>query len=196
MNQHLALIPNLLTGYRFAVIPFLLFCLQPGASTPIKFTGFLLFVSAAITDYYDGYLARRWDVHTDFGKLMDPLADKVLVALAFILLIPLELVAAEISFLILAREFIITGLRGVAATEGIVIAASKLGKWKTTFQLIALSILMFPPGLLPLPFLPQLGTATLYVALILTLVSGGDYLLKFLKIYGKTHPEKGDRAKS
>ncbi len=185
-QQQRALIPNLLTGYRFAVIPVLLFCLQPGAEKGVSLTAFALFVTAAISDYLDGFLARRWQVQTTFGKLMDPLADKVLVTAVFIMLIPMGRLPATVAFLILARELIITGLRGVAAAEGIVISASQLGKWKTTIQIIALSTLMFPLGIIPIANLHGIGTVVLYIALALTIISGLDYVNKFQKIYLKS----------
>jgi CDP-diacylglycerol--glycerol-3-phosphate 3-phosphatidyltransferase len=179
----LSLIPNLLTGFRFMVVPFLLFCLRPDADTWLALVGFGLFVLAAITDYLDGFLARRWQAQSSFGKLMDPLADKILVTAVLIMLIPMGRLSAVVAFLILARELIITGLRGVAAASGLVISASNLGKWKTFIQIVALSTLMFPLGILPIAHLHEIGRIILYVALALTLVSGADYVLKFYKLY-------------
>jgi CDP-diacylglycerol--glycerol-3-phosphate 3-phosphatidyltransferase len=176
-------IPNLLTGYRFAVILPLLFCLQPGASTATSLLAFSLFLSAALTDLADGYFARKHDSVTVLGKLMDPLADKVLVTTALVMLIPMGRVAAWLTLLIVAREIFITGLRGVAASSGIVISASGLGKVKSVLQYTALSILIFPPAALPIPFLHALGAAVLYVSLILTLWSGIDYFFRFQKVY-------------
>ncbi|MEN8256957.1 MAG: CDP-diacylglycerol--glycerol-3-phosphate 3-phosphatidyltransferase [Thermodesulfobacteriota bacterium] len=179
----LSTIPNLLTGFRFLVVPFLLFCLRPGVENKLALVGFALFVVAAITDYFDGYLARRWEVQTSFGKLMDPLADKVMVTAVLIMLIPMGRLSALVAFLILARELVVTGLRGVAAASGLVIAASKLGKWKTFIQIVALATLMFPLGVLPIANLHEIGRTILYVALTLTLLSGADYILKFYKQY-------------
>lgn len=178
-----SLIPNLLTGFRFMVVPFLLFCLHPGVENWLALVGFGLFVLAAISDYLDGFLARRWQVQTSFGKLMDPLADKILVTAVLIMLIPMGRLSAVVAFLILARELIITGLRGVAAASGLVIAASNLGKWKTFIQIVALSTLMFPLGIIPIDNLHEIGRIILYIALALTLVSGADYVLKFYKLY-------------
>lgn len=165
------------------VVPFLLFCLRPGVENWLALIGFALFVLAAITDYLDGFLARRWEVQTSFGKLMDPLADKILVTSVLIMLIPMGRLSALVAFLILARELVITGLRGVAAASGLVIAASKLGKWKTFIQIVALATLMFPLGILPIANLHEIGRFILYVALTLTLISGADYVLKFYKVY-------------
>lgn len=185
MNQQRAILPNLLTGYRIAVIPILLFCLRPGVDTTIALIGFAFFATAAVTDYLDGYLARRWQVQTTFGKLMDPLADKMLMSCVLIMLIPMGRLPALVVFLILARELTITGLRGVAASEGIVISASKLGKGKTFSQIIASGTLMFPLGIIPVADLHGIGTVILYLALAITLISGADYIYKFRKIYSQ-----------
>ena len=124
---HLVTLPNILTGYRFAVVPVLIFCLYPDADPWIDFLAFCLFLSAALTDLADGYFARKHKSETVLGKLMDPLADKVVVAVALIMLIPMHRVDAWVCFLILARELMVTGLRGVAASSGIVVSASGLG---------------------------------------------------------------------
>ncbi|MEA3348723.1 MAG: CDP-diacylglycerol--glycerol-3-phosphate 3-phosphatidyltransferase [Pseudomonadota bacterium] len=182
MNR-IEILPNILTGYRFAVVPFLLFCLRPDVSKWVGMLGFFLFLSGALSDLADGYLARKFHVESVLGKLMDPLADKVLVTAGLVLLIPMGRVAAWVAFLILAREMIITGLRGLAASSGIVMAASRLGKWKSVAQLTALCILVFPLGVLPIPFLHELGTVILYIALALTLWSGCDYFIRFQKLY-------------
>lgn len=176
-------VPNILTAYRFFAAPLLLFCLYPGAETWVSLVGFTLYTSAAFTDLADGYIARKYHVESVLGKLMDPLADKVLVASALVMLIPLGRMPAWVAFLILSRELIVTGLRGVAASSGLVIAASNLGKWKSAIQLIALGTLMFPLGVLPIPFLHQIGMILLYVALILTIWSGIDYFYRFQKVY-------------
>lgn len=179
-------IPNLLTIFRFLMVPFLLFCLRPGVEKWVALLGFSLFILGAISDFLDGYLARRWEVQTAFGKLMDPLADKLLVTAALIMLIPMGRLSALVAFLIMARELVITGLRGVAAASGLVIAASKMGKWKTFIQIVALATLMFPPNILPIANLHDIGRLILYVALVLTLVSGVDYILKFYRQYNPT----------
>jgi CDP-diacylglycerol--glycerol-3-phosphate 3-phosphatidyltransferase len=179
----MAYVPNILTGYRFVVAPLLLFFLYPEAGKWISLTGFALYLSAALTDLADGYIARKYQVESVLGKLMDPLADKVLVLVVLIMLIPLGRMPAWVAFLIIAREMIVTGLRGVAASSGLVIAASRLGKWKSLVQLVALGTLLFPLGVLPIPFLHQIGLALLYVALVLTIWSGVDYFYRFQKVY-------------
>ncbi|MDH5298793.1 MAG: CDP-diacylglycerol--glycerol-3-phosphate 3-phosphatidyltransferase [Desulfobulbaceae bacterium] len=181
--RRLATIPNLLTAYRFAVVPVLLLCFYPGASQAVSLLAFTLFLSAALTDLADGYYARKHKIETVLGKLMDPLADKVLVSSALIMLIPMERVPAWVSFLIIARELCITGLRGVAASSGIVVAASGLGKFKSIAQYTALCILIFPLGVLPLPFLHDLGLAILHISLVLTLWSGCQYFYRFQQVF-------------
>lgn len=176
-------VPNILTGYRFVAAPLLLLCLYPGAATWVSLLGFGLYLSAALTDLADGYIARKYKVESVLGKLMDPLADKVLVAAVLVMLIPLDRMPAWVAFLILSRELVVTGLRGVAASSGLIIAASRLGKWKSVVQLTALGTLMFPLGVLPIPYLHQIGLGILYVALFLTIWSGIDYFYRFQKVY-------------
>jgi CDP-diacylglycerol--glycerol-3-phosphate 3-phosphatidyltransferase len=177
-------LPNLLTGYRFAVVPLLLLCLYPEAPDSVSLTAFALFVSAAFTDLADGYFARKHRTESVLGKLMDPLADKVLVAAALIMLIPMGRVPAWVSFLILARELVITGLRGVAASTGIVVAASSLGKIKSLAQYTAISVLIFPAALLPaVPYLHGIGLTLLYFSLVLTIWSGMNYFHSFQKVF-------------
>ncbi|MBU0674374.1 MAG: CDP-diacylglycerol--glycerol-3-phosphate 3-phosphatidyltransferase [Proteobacteria bacterium] len=181
--KHILTLPNLLTGYRFAVVPVLLFCLVPGSSQWVELLSFVIFLSAALTDLADGYFARKHKSETVLGKLMDPLADKVLVTVALIMLIPMFRVPAWISVLILARELMVTGLRGVAASSGIVVAASGLGKIKSVMQYTALCVLIFPETLLPIPFLHQIGLVILVFSLILTIWSGFDYFYRFQKLF-------------
>ncbi len=176
-------IPNLLTGYRFAIVPVLLFLLQPGMGEIVALLAFFLFLSGALTDLADGYLARKHGIESVLGKLMDPLADKMLVATPLIMLIPMDRVPAWVSLLIISRELAVTGLRGLAAASGIVVSASGLGKVKSVFQYTALCVLIFPETLLPIPFLHDLGRMILYVSLVLTLWSGFDYFIRLQKIY-------------
>ncbi|ADH86887.1 CDP-diacylglycerol--glycerol-3-phosphate 3-phosphatidyltransferase [Desulfurivibrio alkaliphilus] len=182
-HRKIITLPNLLTAYRFAVVPFILLCLLPGAGELAGLVAFVLFLSGALTDLADGYFARKMQSESVLGKLMDPLADKVLIAVALIMLIPLGKVAAWVAFVILARELVITGFRGVAADAGIVIAAGKMGKLKSVFQYIALCVLIFPASLLPLPYLHEIGGALLMVAMVLTVWSGVEYFVRFQKLY-------------
>jgi CDP-diacylglycerol--glycerol-3-phosphate 3-phosphatidyltransferase len=179
-------VPNLLTGYRFAIVPLLLFLLQPGMGVGMSLLAFFIFLSGALTDLADGYLARKHKIESVLGKLMDPLADKVLVATPLVLLIPMDRIPAWVSLLIIGRELAVTGLRGLAAASGIVVSASGLGKIKSIFQYTALCVLIFPETLLPIPFLHDLGRIILYISLVLTLWSGFDYFMKLQRLY--LHP--------
>lgn len=137
----------------------------------------LIFIIAAATDGLDGYIARKRKMVTNFGKFLDPLADKLLVTAALISLVEMQRISAVMAIIIISREFIISGLRTIAASEGIILAASKLGKLKTTFQIIAISALIlndFPFSYIHFPF----DQITLYIAVFITIWSGWDYLVK------------------
>ena len=186
MNQ-IVTIPNILTGYRFAVVPILMLCFQPGIDRWMALFAFVIFLSAALTDLADGYFARKHKIETVLGKLMDPLADKVLVTVALVMLIPMGKLPAWASFLIIARELVVTGLRGIAASSGIVVAASRMGKIKSILQYTALCILIFPESLLPIPILGpnlhELGLVIFYVSVVLTIWSGLEYFYKFQRLF-------------
>lgn len=181
-------IPNRITLSRIFLIPiFILLLSLPldwgswsiGTTTlpVVHFVAALIFIIASGTDWLDGYYARKHNLVTNLGKFLDPMADKLLVAAAYILLIELNLVPAWIVIIIISREFAVTGLRLVAAGEGYVLAAGNLGKWKTAFQLISIIFLLlhdFPFSYLGWP----VGMILLYIALILTIVSGVDYFVK------------------
>ncbi len=152
-------------------------------TTAMASLSFVIFFIAAVSDWIDGYYARRYQVITAFGKLMDPLADKVLVTTALIMLVPTGRLPAWVALVILCREIIVTGLRGVASSSGLVIAASGLGKIKSTMQYIGLGALIFPLGVLPIPGLYQIGLFVLYIALILTVWSGLDYLYRLRSLF-------------
>ncbi|MBM7552680.1 CDP-diacylglycerol--glycerol-3-phosphate 3-phosphatidyltransferase [Thalassobacillus pellis] len=139
--------------------------------------GALLFIIASTTDWIDGYYARKHNLVTNLGKFLDPLADKLLVSAALILLVEQGLAPAWIVIIIISREFAVTGLRLVAAGEGMVLAASQMGKLKTTLQIVAISLLLlhnWPFAFVGFP----LGIITLYAAMIITVVSGFDYFAK------------------
>ncbi|SEB02150.1 CDP-diacylglycerol--glycerol-3-phosphate 3-phosphatidyltransferase [Thalassobacillus cyri] len=137
----------------------------------------ILFIIASTTDWIDGYYARKHNLVTNLGKFLDPLADKLLVSAALILLVEQGLAPGWIVITIISREFAVTGLRLVAAGEGIVLAASNMGKWKTTLQIVAISALLlhnWPFAYIGFPF----GIITLYAAMIITVISGYDYFAK------------------
>ena len=144
----------------------------------------LLFSIASITDWFDGYLARKQKSVTSLGKFLDPLADKLLVMATMVMLIPLGRIEAWIVVVIIAREIAITGLRGIATTEGIIIAASKLGKYKTGFQIAALIGLTLHYEYYGFDF-HFYGTILLWIALVFTLWSGYEYLKQFTDLLAK-----------
>ena len=181
--KHIYTVPNILTACRFAIVPILLLLIQPGWGDVAALAAFSLFLAGAITDLADGYLARKYGIESVLGKLMDTLADKILIATPLIMLIPMGRIPAWVSLLIISREMAVTGLRGLAAASGIVVAASGLGKIKSVFQYMALCILIFPLGILPFPALHDLGRIILYISLVLTLWSGFDYFVRLQKIY-------------
>ena len=182
MRSKIFNVPNTLSLIRVFLAPLVLLFLSLRIDTPISFLpevswgdalAAAVFIIAALTDTFDGYIARRDNLVTNLGKFIDPLADKVLVVAAMLALIELDRVPAWIVMVIITREFVVTGLRLVAAAEGVVIAASKGGKLKTVCQIIALIMLI-----LKIPY----GMAVMWVAMILTVWSGMDYLIKGSKI--------------
>ncbi|MBD1224234.1 CDP-diacylglycerol--glycerol-3-phosphate 3-phosphatidyltransferase [Virgibacillus halodenitrificans] len=181
-------IPNRITISRILLIPIFILLLslplnwgnwQIGESTlPIAdFAAAILFIFASVTDWVDGFYARKYNLVTNLGKFLDPLADKLLVSAALILLVEMGFAPAWVVIIIISREFAVTGLRLVAAGEGFVLAAGSMGKLKTATQMIAIAALLlhnFPFSYIGFPF----GTLMLYVALFFTIVSGVDYFIK------------------
>ena len=167
-------LPNKLTIARVIMIPLFLICLYLNIGCG-KYIAVGIFILASLTDLLDGKIARKYNLVTNFGKFMDPLADKLLVCSALIALVDLNRIAAWIVIIIISREFIISGFRLVASDNGIVIAASYWGKFKTVFQMLMIIVLI---ANINLPFFAVLGTILTYVALILTIVSLIDYIAK------------------
>lgn len=182
MNQIINL-PNSITAFRFFLAAVLTVMLLLEQTMWLGFFSWVVFVVAAASDWVDGYFARRYKSETVLGQLMDPLADKVLVATALIMLIPLGRLPAWLALLIICREIIVTGLRGVAASSGIVVPASRMGKIKSVVQYIGLGTLIFPLELVQLSFLHRLGLMIMYVSLVLTIWSGIDYFLKLKNLF-------------
>lgn len=188
---------NKLTLLRIVLIPFFIVCFYiPNLvfntidlnhyQIPYAYIiALVIFLIAAITDFIDGYIARKYNMITDFGKFMDPLADKLLVTAALLMLLEHTLVSGWVVFIILAREFIVTGFRMLAASKGIVIAAGWLGKIKTVVQFIMISTLLllnYPFELLNLP-VDQIFVA---FAVILTIASGVEYIYQNRQILKDT----------
>ncbi|KAA6452800.1 CDP-diacylglycerol--glycerol-3-phosphate 3-phosphatidyltransferase [Bacillus swezeyi] len=181
-------LPNKITLSRIALIPiFMIIMLVPfqwgslsfgSESIPVThLIGALLFIFASVTDWVDGYYARKLNLVTNFGKFLDPLADKLLVSSALIILVHYHLAPAWMAIVIISREFAVTGLRLVLAGTGEVVAANMLGKVKTWAQIIAISALLLhnlPFELVSFPF----GSLALWVAVFFTVVSGWDYFAK------------------
>lgn len=179
-RQNLINLPNILTYLRMATIPLIVVCLNPPASGEAYNIAFLLYVFASITDYLDGILARRHNLVTSVGKLLDPLADKLLTSAVLIMLIPLGKVQAWLVFLIIGREITITGLRSIAASQGLILNASRMGKNKLISQTVALCFLLFYVPKIEF-VLDYLGLFFLWISLILGYWSAGDYFLHFYR---------------
>lgn len=178
-------LPNKLTILRIVMIPFFVFFMLTDFAPGSKWIATVLFCLASLTDLLDGKIARKYNLVTNFGKFMDPLADKMLVSSAFICLVAQQKMAAWIVIVIIAREFTISGFRLVASDNGIVIAASYWGKFKTTFQMFAIILLSLdlaenlPAYAGPIHVVEQI---LVYIALILTIVSLVDYLAKNIDV--------------
>ncbi|MBO6239453.1 MAG: CDP-diacylglycerol--glycerol-3-phosphate 3-phosphatidyltransferase [Butyrivibrio sp.] len=169
-------LPNKLTVLRVILIPFFVFFLLFDPSNDVfKWVALAIFVIASLTDMLDGKIARKYNLITDFGKFMDPLADKLLVCSAMIGLIELGRIPSWIVIIIIAREFVISGFRLIAADNGRVIAASYWGKFKTTFQMIMVILMI---ANINHPVISILTTVIMWVALALTIISLVDYLVK------------------
>lgn len=169
-------LPNKLTIFRVILIPFfVVFLLLQPDNQIFRYIADAIFIIASLTDMLDGKIARKHNLVTNFGKFMDPLADKLLVCSAMICLIATEQLPAWIVIIIISREFIISGFRLIASDNGIVIAASMWGKFKTVFQMLMVIVLIAD---IPLTFFDILGTILIYAALILTVISLIDYIVK------------------
>ncbi len=187
-------IPNILTIFRVLAVP--------GVVAAFYLSGNLqywvavgLFAAAAITDFFDGYLARRLDQVSEFGKLLDPIADKLLVGAALIMLVGEGLVSGVsviAAAIILTREILVSGLREFLAGASVSVPVTKLAKWKTTVQMIALGILLSgPAGETVIPHLMTIGTIGLWIAAILTIITGYGYMRQ-----GLAHVIAADRARA
>ena len=168
-------LPNKMTIVRMImIIPFVVFMLVPiGGAGVAKWIALALFVIASLTDLLDGKIARKYNLVTTFGKFMDPLADKLLVCSALICLVEMGKIPSWIVIIIISREFIISGFRLVASDNGVVIAASYWGKFKTTFQMVMIILMIADIQALSL-----VTAIVMWIALILTVISLADYLVK------------------
>lgn len=177
-------VPNCLTILRILMVPvFVIFMLADVLGPADNYVAGILFILASLTDTLDGYLARKNNQVTVFGKFMDPLADKLLVCAAMICLVDLERLPSWIVIIIVSREFIISGFRLVAAERGVVIAASYWGKFKTVSQMIMVILLVFHLG----GVFEMLEQIFIYAALILTVISLADYIWKNRTVLKDVH---------
>lgn len=168
-------LPNKLTVLRVCLVPvFVAFMLWDGLGSSAKYVAVAIFIIASATDWLDGYLARKHNLVTDFGKFMDPIADKLLVCSALICLVENGALAAWMVIVIIGREFIISGFRLVASDKGVVIAASHWGKFKTVSQMLMVILLILDLG----GVWNTIANILIWIAIILTVVSLADYLLK------------------
>ncbi len=178
-RQQILSLPNGLTIVRILAIPIILILLfSPGR--PFQWITAFLFLSVSLTDMLDGYLARRRKMVTTLGKFLDPLADKLLIVTTLITLMMAREVPLWMVLIIVGREIAVTGLRGIAATQEIIISASSLGKYKTTFEVAAIFVLILNGEFFSI-HVHQIGMGLLWVALILSVISGIDYFKRFLK---------------
>ena len=170
-------LPNKLTIIRVIAVPFFVALYMLG----YNIAAFVLFIAASFTDMLDGKIARKYNLVTNFGKIMDPLADKILVYSAFCLMVADGTVQGWMLIVILASEFTIAGMRTVAASDGIVIAAGMSGKIKTVLQMIAVPLLIL--GDFPHEYVPYAANVFLWASLIMTVYSGIEYIWQNRKVF-------------
>lgn len=172
-------IPNLLSISRILAVPiFVMLMLEP---SPIRaLIAGIVFALASATDWLDGHLARRWGQVTKIGKLLDPVADKILIMSAFIILVEIEVIYAWIAVVFIAREFVVTGLRSIASAEGVVIPAENLGKYKVGAQITAVLALLLH-YYINHAWLKDLGWIAIWIAMVLSVFSA----IQYFKAYGK-----------
>ncbi len=172
---HILTVPNVLTFFRILLVPLLVVVLLTEFEGK-ALVGLGVFLLASLTDFLDGFIARRRQQVSKLGKLLDPAADKILVSAALISLVELDVAPAWMVMVILAREFLISAFRSLAAGEGIVMSASLLGKSKTALQVVAISLLIINEHL---GEFGKLAPISLWLAMIATLVSGFEYLVRY-----------------
>ena len=173
-------LPIALTLFRIVVVPLIIVFVISSDRVRVLIAA-VIFVAASLTDWLDGRLARRRNQVTQFGTLLDPVADKLLVAAALVALVQVDMIGAWVAMVIIGRELAVTGLRGVALSMGVVVPASSFGKLKTVSQYVAVTILILERGV-PREYVPfhLVSVGVLWVAVGLTVVSGADYFYRFL----------------
>lgn len=190
-------IPNILTFIRIIIIPSIVIAFYVDTLLA-RWIMFTLYTFACISDFLDGYLARKLQQYSDLGKLLDPIADKVLVATTLILLVAVDKLKGFTlipTLIILSREFLVSGLREFLANFNVGIPVTNLAKWKTFCQMFAIGTFLFSYGTPSCPFLPLLGAILLWVAAILTLITGYIYLKETLKHVLRDRPKNRSKKK-
>lgn len=172
-------LPMKITLSRIGLVPVILYFMW-GNQLPGNMIAALLFLVASISDYYDGYFARKWNAVSNMGKFMDPIADKVLVTSILVMLIPTQRVEPWMAIIILARDNLIGGLRSVAAAENIIIDAKPAGKWKTALQMVAIPAVIIGQSWGGIPF-EKVGYYVLWGSTVLSVTSGFEYYRGYLK---------------
>lgn len=172
-------LPNALTLSRIAAVPFFVLALYFIEGDAARWTAFAIFVLASFTDWLDGHLARTWQQQSKFGAMLDPIADKLLVAAALLMMVADSTISGIHVFaalIILSREILVSGLREFLATLNVKVAVTTLAKWKTAIQMIAIGLLIIGPALIDfVPFMLEAGVGLLWIAALLTLWTGTDY---------------------
>ena len=186
-------IANVVSIFRILMIPAFMFAAL-AECTAGDIWALVLFLLASVTDWVDGYIARKYNQITTFGKFLDPLADKLLVAAAILVLVSRGIMGSVPAMLIIAREFIVTSLRIVAMGEGIVIAAQKSGKIKTFMQIVGIALLLTPISELPAYiFGASIGDITVWLIAAVTVISGIEYFRGFGSVLGMSQNTKEGR---
>ncbi|MHC5230804.1 CDP-diacylglycerol--glycerol-3-phosphate 3-phosphatidyltransferase [Brucella sp. LJL56] len=188
-NKHTLSLPNILTYGRIIAVPLVVLCFfvegRLESSDFARWTALGLFAIASITDFFDGYLARIWKQTSTIGRMLDPIADKLLVSAILLLLAADGTIAGWTlwaAIIILCREILVSGLREYLAELKVSVPVSRLAKWKTTAQMIALAFLLAgPAGDKVMPYVTEIGIALLWVSALLTLYTGWDYFKAGLK---------------
>lgn len=189
MPKHVTSIPNLLTYLRIIIVPLIVLCFfmegRLHSSDFARWLALALFILASVTDFFDGYLARIWNQTSNIGKMLDPIADKLLVASVLLLLAADGIIAGWsiwAAIIILCREILVSGLREYLADLKISVPVTMLAKYKTTLQMIALGFLLAgPAGEKVLPYTTEIGIGLLWCAAVITMITGYDYFRVGLK---------------
>lgn len=187
-------VPNALTLFRIFLVPFLVVILL--TKMPAReYLALGVFLVAALTDALDGYIARKLKKVTTLGTLLDPIADKLLVSAALISLVDLQEADAWAVCIVVGREFAVSGLRSIAAANGVIIAASKLGKWKMAFEVVGISLMILGARLDDIGLWRKTGRVALYLMTAMALISGIDYFRRYLRPLLEREKSPGDGAK-